>query len=400
MDKNSVMPSEISRWRPIALGIGGIFTIIMLAVAIIFPAEREQVLRSWLVGFSLWGGISIGSLGLLILQHLTGGAWGVVTRRIYEASSRTLVASAIIFIPLLLGASYFYQWAHPDLVPESLKYRGGYLNPFSWGVRAVIYFVLWGIMTFLLNRWSLEQDKTDNFSLVDTMSRFSGPALVAWVLVVSFASIDWIMSLDQHFYSTIFGLLYVIGWALSALSFTILILAWLSEYAPLNHIVGRRHFHDLGKLLLAMVMIWAYFNFSQFLIIWSGNVPEETKWYLARMRGTWGVIGVGLIIFHFAFPFLLLLTRDIKRNTKWIAILSVFILVMRVIDTYYLVGPAPMLGGGEHSVSFHISWLDFVAPVAVGGIWLWWFLGELVKRPLVPINEPYLENAIKHGEEH
>ncbi|MGI8467722.1 MAG: hypothetical protein ACR2N3_04650 [Pyrinomonadaceae bacterium] len=400
MNKHSVIPSEISGWRTIALGIGGILTIVLLAIAVIFPDQREQVLRSWLLGFSFWGGISIGSLGLLLMQYLTGGAWGVIIRRIVEASSRTLLMSFIIFIPLLLGVSYFYQWAHPNLVPEELKYRAGYLNPFSWGLRAICYFVIWGIMAFLLNKWSKRQDETGEFEWFSRMTRFSGPSLVIWVLVVSFAGIDWIMSLDQHFYSTIFGLLYVIGWALSALAFTILILAWLSDRAPMDHIVGKKIFHDLGKLMLAMVMIWAYFNFSQFLIIWSGNIPEETKWYLARMSGAWGAIGLILILFHFAFPFLLLLSRDLKRNTKWIAILSIFILVMRVVDTYYFIGPAPMLGAGEHAMSFHVSWMDFVAPVAVGGIWLWWFFGELIKRPLVPINDPFLENAINHGKGH
>lgn len=399
MDSTYQTPSEIGRWRIIALGAGGIGTIIMIAM-MLFPENREQAFRSWLLGFSIWGGISVGSLGLLLMQYLTGGAWGVIIRRIVEASSRTLVMSAIIFIPLLVGTTYFYQWAHPNLVPEELKYRAVYLSPISWGLRAVFYFAVWGVMTFLLNNWSKQQDETGDFDLIRKMSRFSGPGLVIWVLIVSFAAIDWIMSLDQHFYSTIFGLLYVIGWALSALAFTILILAWLSERAPMNHIVGKKIFHDLGKLMLAMVMIWAYFNFSQFLIIWSGNIPEETKWYLARMEGTWGAIGLILIIFHFAFPFLLLLSRDLKRNIKWISLLSIFILIMRVVDTYYLIGPAPMLGGGEHAIKFHISWMDFVAPIAVGGIWLWWFFGELLKRPLIPVNDPYLENAIAHGKGH
>jgi hypothetical protein len=168
----------------------------------------------------------------------------------------------------------------------------------------------------------------------------------------------------------------------------------------MRHIVAKKHFHDLGKLMLAMVMVWAYFNFSQYLIIWSGNLPEETGWYLARQEGAWGIIGGILIFFHFAFPFLMLLSRDFKRNAKWLSMIAIFILVMRLVDLYYIIGPSPMIGGSGHSIEFHISWMDFVAPVAVGGIWLWWFFGELMKRPLIPVNEPYLENAIAHGKGH
>jgi hypothetical protein len=167
----------------------------------------------------------------------------------------------------------------------------------------------------------------------------------------------------------------------------------------MNRILGKRHFHDVGKLMLALVMVWAYFNFSQFLIIWSGNLPEETRWYLTRMEGVWGVIGVLLIFFHFAFPFLVLLNREVKRNSKWLAVLAGFILLLRLIDMFYLIGPSPRVGGG-HGIGFHISWMDFVAPIAVGGVWLWYFFGELLKRPLVPINDPFLENAIEHGKGH
>jgi NADH:ubiquinone oxidoreductase subunit 3 (subunit A) len=208
------------------------------------------------------------------------------------------------------------------------------------------------------------------------------------------------MTLDPHFFSTMWGLLFVAGWALSTFSFSVIILTWLSNREPMNRVIGKRHFHDIGKLMLAFTMVWAYFNFSQYLIIWSGNIPEETKWYIPRVQGTWGAIAMLLIIFHFAFPFLVLLSREIKRNSKWLSMLAAFILVMRLIDMYYLIGPSPTLESHGHEVAFHLSWMDFVAPIAVGGIWLWWFFGELLKRPLVPVNDPYFENAINHGKGH
>jgi hypothetical protein len=243
-------------------------------------------------------------------------------------------------------------------------------------------------------------DDTADWSLLQTASRFSGPTMVFYVLLVSFAAIDWTMSLDQHWYSTIWGLLFVVGWALSAFAFVIAILAWLSGRAPMNRVVGKRHFHDLGKLVLALVMVWAYFNFSQFLIIWSGNLPEETQWYITRMSGGWGIIGVALILLHFAFPYLVLLSRDVKRNAKYLSMLAIFILFMRLVDLFYIIAPAPTLASHGEQMGFHISWMDFAAPVAVGGIWLWWFFGELRKRPLVPINDPFLESAIEHGKGH
>jgi hypothetical protein len=222
-----------------------------------------------------------------------------------------------------------------------------------------------------------------------------------FALVVTFSAVDWVMTLDPHFFSTIYGMLFIAGWALSCFCFVTLIMAVLSDKAPLNGVVGKRHFHDLGKLMLALVMVWAYFNFSQFLIIWSGNIPEETVWFLVRMKGIWGWIGVGLILFHFGFPFLVLLHQDFKRKARWLATLAVFILLMRVLDMLYLIGPNPRISapGAEHG-TFIVSWLDLVGPIAVGGIWLWWFFGELLKRPLVPANDPYFEPAIEHGRGH
>ena len=396
-------PAEINRWRTLALGIGGILSIVILVVALIFPEQREDALRAWLLGFIFWGGIGIGGLGILLLQYLTGGAWGVVIRRIAEAASRTLPIIALLFVPIALGMTYIYEWTHlPD--DPIVKWKQPYLSVEWFIIRAVLYFILLGVMTYLLNNWSLKQDQAKDYATAVKMgedaSKFSGPTMVFYVLVVSFAAIDWVMTLDPHWYSTIWGLLFAAGWALSFFCFAVAILAALSDKAPMNRILGSRHFQDIGKLMLALVMVWAYFNFSQFLIIWSGNLPEETKWYLTRWEGTWKVIGILLIFFHFAFPFLVLLSRDIKRNAKWLSMLAVFILVMRLIDMYYLIGPSPTLASHGHEVPFHLSWMDFVAPVAVGGIWLWWFFGEMLKRPLVPVNDPYFENAVAHGKEH
>jgi len=223
--------------------------------------------------------------------------------------------------------------------------------------------------------------------------------MVIFVLVVSFATIDWTMTLDPHWFSTIWGFLYVAGWALTCFSFAVVILAYLSDKAPMNRILGKRHFHDIGKLMLALVMVWAYFNFSQFLIIWSGNIPEETVWFLARMKDGWGWVGLILILFHFGFPFIILLSRDLKRDAKWLALMAIFILIMRITDVFYHIAPSPSTTGAEpHLNAFWILYL--LGPLAVGGIWLWAFFGELAKRPLVPIKDPFLENAIEHGRGH
>lgn len=395
--------AEINRWRPIALGVGGIGTAIILIFALLSPDYREQALRSWLLGFIFWGGIGIGSIGVLLLQYLTGGAWGVVIRRILEAASRTYKILPILFLPIFVGVTSMYAWTHMA-GDELIEHRQPYLSVGWWMFRAALYFLLFGLMAFYLNKWSLEQDKAVDEDMaakyLADAGKFSGPTVVFFVLTVTFAAVDWVMTLDPHWYSTMWGLLFVAGWALSTFSFSVVILAWLSDREPMNRIVGKRHFHDIGKLMLAFTMVWAYFNFSQYLIIWSGNIPEETKWYIPRIQGAWGAIGLILIIFHFAFPFLVLLSRDIKRNAKWLATLAIFILVLRLVDGYYLIGPSPTIGSHAEEVGFNLYWTDFVAPIAIGGIWLWWFFGELLKRPIVPINDPYLDNAIAHGKGH
>lgn len=400
--ENYSAPPEVNRIGNIALAVGVVGTIGWAAGWYMQP---EQALRSWLLGFIFWAGISIGSIGVLMLQYLTGGAWGVVIRRIAEAGSRTLPIILILFLPIAAGLTHLYEWTHLPADDHVVQHRGWFLTTESWWLRSAVYFAIFFVMMYLLNKWSAAQDNAKDYEesaqWLTRASRFSGPTMVIFALTVTFAAVDWMMMLDPHWFSTIWGLLFVAGWALSCFCFSVMVMAFLSDKAPMNRVLGKRHFHDIGKLMLALVMVWAYFNFSQFLIIWSGNLPEETGWYLVRMKGTWGWIGGVLIVFHFAFPFLILLMQDFKRKAKLLATLAAFILVMRLIDMFYLIGPSPRIDqSGIEPGAFVLGWTDIAAPIGIGGIWLWYFIWQLKKRPLVPAMDPFFENAIKHGQGH
>jgi hypothetical protein len=395
-------PGELAGLRSLALGIGGIGTLIW---AVGLYLDPEQALRSWLLGFIFWGGIGIGAIGIIILQYLTGGAWGVVIRRVAEAASRTLPVIIVLFLPIAIGVTRLYEWTHLPVNDHVIEERGWYMTVWGWTLRSIIYFALFGVMVWLLNKWSANQDASPDHEVaagwLGRATAFSGPTMVIYALVVTFAVVDWVMTLEPHWFSTIWGLLFVAGWALSCFCFSVIILAFLSDKVPMNRVLGRRHFHDIGKLMLALVMVWAYFNFSQYLIIWSGNIPEETVWYIKRTTGGWGYIAWALIIFHFAVPFLILLQQDLKRKPWRLAAVAIFILCMRLLDMFFLIGPSPRIDAhGADPAAFIVSWMDLVAPIAVGGIWVWYFLGQLASRPLVPVMDPFLENAIEHGHGH
>lgn len=393
-------PEDLNRLRTAFLGLGGIA---LLAWMVGVYMQPEQGLRSWLLGFIFWGGISLGSIGVLMLQYLTGGAWGVVIRRVLEASSRTLLIVFIAFLPIMVGVTSLYEWSHLPADDFTVIHRGAFQTPIWWIVRSLIYFAVFGTIAYFLNDWSAKQDRSaDHEEAAKWLGRataFSGPAIVFFVLAITFAVVDWVMSLDPHWFSTMFGLLFVIGWALSTMCFTVVVLYYMSDRAPMNRVLGKRHFHDIGKLMLAFVMVWTYFNFSQYLIIWSGNIPEETGWYLTRLSNGWQWVGGILLLFHFAFPFLILLQQDFKRRARLLAWLAGFILVMRLIDMFYLIAPNPRI---DHYAGkgFTLSWMDLAAPLAIGGIWVWYFLGQYMKRPVVPVMDPFLEKAIEHGRGH
>ncbi|MFN6964258.1 MAG: hypothetical protein ACK4S4_10895 [Pyrinomonadaceae bacterium] len=404
---NYTAPEDLKRWRSLALGIGGIVSLVVLGVAVIMPDLREQALRSWLLGFMFWAGLGLGSLGILMLQYLTGGAWGVVIRRILEAATRTLPIIVILFIPLAVGVATHsvYEWTHLPKTEHIMAWRGWYMTDWGWLLRTAVYFVLFGVMVWYLNGLSRKQDAAataeESAGHLESASRFSGPAIIFYVLTLTFATVDWTMTLDPHWFSTIWGLLWVASWGLSTFSFVVLLLSYLQGRSPMDRVIGKRHFHDIGKLMLAFVMVWAYFNFSQFLIIWSGNIPEETGWYITRMRSAWAWVGGGLIFLHFAFPFLVLLNQDFKRKGKKLAMIAVFILLMRFLDLIFIIAPTPRINPmGMEQGAFYLSFLDLLAPIGIGGIWLWWFFGELAKRPLVPANDPFFPNAVEHGRGH
>lgn len=395
MALHPVIPTDVpvlNRIQQRALIIGSLG---LAGGAVGLLTNPAQFYQSWLIGFIFCLGLALGSLGLLMLQHLSGGQWGLVGRRIFEAASRTLPLLALFFIPVLFGMEKLFKWAKPEVAQNDaiIQAKAPYLNvPFFTG-RAVLYFLFWILCAWLLSKWSAAQDRGEEGTTRAGMVRFrtlSAPALLFLVLTITFATTDWVMSLDPHWFSTIWGLLFTAGFGLSALALTIAVLAWVGPVGEFAGILTKRHYHDLGKLLLAFTMLWAYLNFSQFLIIWSGNLPEEIPWYIERMRGGWGVIAILLIVGHFFLPFLLLLSQDLKKNPRLLAGVAVFILAMRLLDTIFLIGPTFAHEG------FPIHWMDIAVPVGLAGVWTFLFARYLRSRALMPLNDPYLKEAFAH----
>ena len=391
---NYSIPAEVHRelrgWQQRFLIGGGIAAVLCAIGAFVNPAE---FLHSYLWAYMFFVGLALGSMALVMLQYLTGGAWGVVIRRVAEAAARTLPLLAALFLPIAIGIPYLYEWSNPAAVAkdEILRHKHIYLNVPFFLIRAVLYFAGSIAFTYLLDKWSRQQDETGARPLQRKLQLISGPGLVWWGLSVTFMAIDWVLSLDPHWFSTIFGLLFLAGQGLNAMAFLITVIVVLAYRPPLAGVITPRHLHDLGKLMLTLVMLWAYFSFSQFLIIWSGNLAEEIPWYVVRLRGGWQYVGLALVFLHFALPFALLLSREIKRRRVLLTAVAVMVLCMRFVDLYWLVMP------DFRKTSFGLSWMDLAAPVALGGIWLWSFTAQLKRRPLLPLQDPHLEEALEHG---
>jgi hypothetical protein len=352
--------------------------------------DATQFFASYLMAYMFVLGLTLGSLALGMVHQLSGGAWGVVIRRPIGAASRVLPVLTLLFIPIALGMHHLYEWTHDDVVAGDpiLQHKHLYLNTPFFLIRAAIYFAVWNGFSYFLNHWSLEQDRTGDPHFARRMQKLSGGGLVAYGLCMTFASFDWVMSLEPHWFSTIFGLLIIGGQGLSSLSFLLLTLVWLTRRRPLSDIVTPGHFHDISNLMLAFVMLWAYFSFSQYLLIWSGNLPEEITWYLHRLQTGWKVIALVLIVVHFAAPFVLLLSRAIKRDPSMVGKVATVILVARLIDLFWLIAPE------FHREGVHLNWMDIVLPLTLVSIWLGCFVWQLRGRAILPVHDPQFAEAL------
>jgi len=386
-------PESVGRFQTRALGVGAIALALSLFGAVFSPGAFYQ---SYLMSFLFVLGLALGSLGLVMLQHLTAGHWGVIIRRPLESATRTLPLLAVLFVPIaLFGMKYLYgEWLDPKmLLKEPLsQFQQSYLTRGGYITRAVVYFALWLALMFIFNIWSKQQDiHREDRALRRRLKMLAGPGIILYVFAMSFAAIDWVMSLSPHWASTIYGFIFVGGQLISSMSFIIAVVVLLSRAEPFSSILQPRHLHDLGKLLLAFVMLWAYFAFSQLLIIWSGNQPEEISFYRTRLYGEWGIVAVIVVVFHFFVPFFLLLSQDFKRNAKVLPKIAAWLIFMRLVDLFWMTRP-------EFTSSAVPTWLDFVLPVAFGGLWLGFFAFNLKQCPLLPLGDPDLAEAIKNHE--
>jgi len=364
----------------------------ILAVLGFFVSGLDRFYEAYLVAYTFWMGVILGSMALLMVQHLSGGVWGIVLRRPFEAAVRTLPFMTFLFLPIFAGMHSLYEWSHAGITETDpiIAAKAAYLNTPFFVLRQVFYFAIWNLIGFLLTKWSQEHDRTGDPALLGKLSALSGGGLVIYFLTVTFAMVDWTMSVNPHWFSTIWGMLYIGGQGLSAFAFGIVVLVMLARVAPLNRVLTSHHFHDLGKFLFAFLMLWAYLQFSQFLIIWSANIPEEIPHYLERWENSWKYLSIFIVVGHFMVPYALLLSRDLKRNYGKLQIIAAWILFARIADYWWHVAPE------LHKEGLTITLLDVGLPLVLGGIFISLFVAQLGGRSLLPVNDPQLDKALHH----
>lgn len=351
--------------------------------------------QAYLLAYTYWLAMALGSLGLLMLHHVVGGRWSGLIRRWLEAAALTMPVLTLLYIPLLFGLRTLYPWTDPAVVQQSelLQNKTAYLNLPFFLARAALYFVVWNALAYLLNRWSREEDRTGDPRIAVRLRRLSIGGLILFVLTVTFAAFDWLMSLEPEWYSSIYGLIYIAGAVLGALALAIIGLRYTVRRSTDAH-DWVQAYNDLGNFMLALVMVWAYFSLSQFIIIWSANLQEEATWYLHRMQGVWAIFAILLFAFDFAIPFLALLARSVKRRAQVLTGVAVIILVGRYLDLYWLIKP------GFWPDDLHFTWLDLALPALIGAIWLAVFVWQWRAKPAIPLHDPRLRARHKEGEGH
>lgn len=409
-------PPIIGRMQSRALVVGLVFAVALAVCAFIFPDGGKIFLRSWLFAYMFWLGLTLGSLALLMLQYASGGNWGRLGRRMWEAASSLLPLMFLFWLPIAFGMKELFPWAAMTndqavkaLGADKVRY---YLNPNLFWVRGIVYFIGWMALAWFLRRWADREEagQTTPAQFV-RVQNVSGFGIVFYAISITFASIDWTMSLNPYWWSTVWGMLFMVGEVLTAFCFTIYLITRLAPIEPLSRMFKIDYLHDFGKMMFAFVVLWAYLSFSQWLIIWSGNMVDEIRWYLMRLRGGWQYFGTVLIFVHFVFPFALLLSRSLKRHAGRIVKIALLVMFMRMVDLFWLTapnfysgfsaGPAESFfpGEGLHRFGLADGVMYALSAIAMGGIWLGVFYWRLNKRSLMPVNDPHFVDMLeaKHG---
>jgi hypothetical protein len=416
-------PPFVDAWKKRAYVICGVFLVIAAILAVLDNAAGQNpwdhVLRAWLLGVMITFGFSVGGLALLMVQYCSGGKWGLLLRRPLEAMTRTLPLVFIYWLVIALAQKKLYMWANHDLVDKAarlgqitswqveeidhcIKFKHPMLNIGAFWWVSLLCFAIWGLYTWKLNSWALQRERDTSESTpywIQKFENWSGPGIVVYSVTMTAAAIYWVMSLDVTWFSTVYGLLFLVGEGYAVLALGIITAISLSRGEPFKTIMRQTEQHDLGKLTFAFVMLNIYLAFGQFLIIWSGNLPEEINWYLDRIRGHWGIIITLDFIFHWVIPFTLLLSRNIKRNKKRLIRVCQWMIFARAFDMFWLIEP----NFKDASRNLHFSWgiLQYAAvPVAMVALWVAFYCKQMQSRPLVQTNDPHLVEILEPEHAH
>jgi hypothetical protein len=377
-------------WNRLPAIAGVCAAIGVVACAILGPGNPKQFFFSWLVSFLFFLSLALGGLFFVLIQYASQGGWGVVLRRIGETTFATLPVMAALFVPVLLGLHDLYSWAVPGAAEQDalLRWKSPYLNVPFFLIRAALYFIIWSGIALLYYRDSRRQDATEDHQIAARLRRLAGPAIIVLALTQTFASIDWIMSLTPHWYSTMFGVYFFAGSFVGFIALLSLMAVAMRRAGLLDTLVSPEHLHDVGKLLFAFTAFWAYIAFSQFLLVWYANLPEETIWYKARLEGSWKAASLFLMAGHFVAPFFYLMGRDVKRNGVTLAIGGAWLLVMHFLDLYWQVMPTLHASGVRPSI------LDVAALLAIGGCFVAAASWLMRRQALVPLGDPRLAESL------
>lgn len=405
---------QLSRLQSVGVGAAAIGLVALLASY--FLAGPETFFHAYIFGYYFVMALPLGSLAALMIHHLMGGGWGVIVRRMLEAGALTIPIFGLLSIPIILvmfdgtaralGLSHsIYEWANPVLItpgsPEFdpiIAHKVPWLSPIWVTARLVIFFVIWSGLAWLLRSSSLEQERNPSKALKDRMAQISGFGIALFVVTATFFSFDISMSLDPHWFSTIYGAHYIVNSALLTLCFSILILRLVHRSPQMQEVVPTKHIHDLGKLIFAFTVLWTYMSFGQFVIIWAGDIAEFTPWYVARINGGWLYPVLFLMGFQFFFPFFILIFRNNKRNLPLLTAMAGWIIFMRFVDMAWVHLPY----SNETLIGAIMNWSNFVAPLGLVGIFIALFAMNVQQVPLVATNDPEMSAiyVAKHHEHH